>query len=126
MSIPVDVADLAEALEDYGYAYLLTVRDDQRPHVVAVTPSWDRQELAMPVGRGTAKNAAARASVTLCYPPAEPGGYSLIVDGTAEVENDVVRIRPTTAVRHRPAPEGFAGSPTGCGQDCVPVTTPDA
>lgn len=124
MSIPVAIPDLAAALSDYGWAYLLTVKDDQRPHTVAVSPTWSGELLVMEVGGGTAANAAARSSVTLCYPPLETDGYSLIVDGTATVDPDAstVSFAPTAAVLHRPAPEGFAGSPTGCAGDCLPVT----
>lgn len=125
MSIPVEIPDLAKALGDYEWAYLLTVRDDGRPHVVAVTPEWEGDLLVTTVGKGTAKGATERPAVTLCYPPAERGGYSLIVDGTAAVEERTLHFAPTWAVLHRPAPEGFTGSPTGCGDDCVPVTSPD-
>jgi hypothetical protein len=124
MSIPVEIADLRSALDDYGWAYLLTVRDDQRPHAVAVTPTWDGDELVAGVGGGTARNAVARPQVSLCYPPATAGGYSLIVDGTATVRDDgtnVLRFAPATAVKHRPAPDGFSGSPDGCADDCLPV-----
>ena len=123
MSIPVAIEDLAEALGGYGWAYLLTVRDDKRPHVVAVSPSWAGDELHMEVGRGTQANAAERPAVSLCYPPLDPDGYSLIVDGLATVDADagVLRFCPTGAVRHRPAPAGFDGSPTGCASDCLPL-----
>ncbi len=127
MSIPVEIPDLQEALRDYGWAYLLTVRDDARPHVVAVSPSWDGGHLVAAVGGGTARNAAARPQVSLCYPPADPDGYSLIVDGTANVSGpdgeQVVRFAPSTAVKHRPAPDGFGGSPSGCASDCEPVSS---
>jgi hypothetical protein len=122
MSIPVAIDDLAAAIEQYGWAYLLTVRDDLRAHIVAVRPAWDDAELVMEVGRGTARNASERRAVSLCYPPAEPDGYSLIIDGDASVEGEsVMRFAPTGAVLHRPAPAGFTGSVTGCGNDCAPV-----
>jgi hypothetical protein len=122
MSIPVAIEDLAAATGEYGWAYLLTVRDDLRPHIVAVSPTWHGDQLVMAVGRGTARNAAARSSISLCYPPVEEGGYSLIVDGDASIEGDeTVRLAPTGAVLHRPAPDGFTGSATGCGNDCEPV-----
>jgi hypothetical protein len=128
MSIPVEIADLVPATERYGWAYLLTVRDDQRPHVVAVDPVWSDDVLQMTVGRGSAANAARRSQVSLCYPPLEPDGYSLIVDGTADVDLDAgsIRLAPATAVLHRPATPGFAGSPSGCESDCLPVGTPAA
>jgi hypothetical protein len=127
MSIPVEIADLVPATERYGWAYLLTVRDDQRPHIVAVDPVWSDELLEMTVGRGSAANASRRPQVSLCYPPTEPGGYSLIVDGTAhvaggaDVEGGLVRLAPSTAVLHRPAVPGFGGSPSGCESDCLPV-----
>lgn len=122
MSIPVAIEDLAAATAEYGWAYLLTVRDDLRPHIVAVSPGWDGDHLMMGVGRGTAANAAARPAISLCFPPPVDGGYSLIVDGTAEVGDDQsIRFEPTGAVLHRPAAPGFAGPTTGCGNDCEPV-----
>jgi hypothetical protein len=122
MSIPVAIDDLAAATAEYGWAYLLTVRDDLRPHIVAVDATWDDDHLAIAVGRGTARNAAARSSISLCYPPVEEGGYSLIVDGDATVVGDTtLRFAPTGAVLHRPAVPGFDGSSTGCGNDCEPV-----
>ncbi|MDX2378926.1 MAG: pyridoxamine 5'-phosphate oxidase family protein [Acidimicrobiia bacterium] len=124
MSIPVAIPDLAGALDGYGWAYLLTVKDDLRPHTVAVTPTWSRDALVMEVGRGSAVNAAARSSITLCYPPLESDGYSLIVDGQATVDGSLITFTPSTAVLHRPAPAGFEGSASGCGNDCRPVTQP--
>ncbi len=122
MSIPVAISDLEAATAERGWAYLLTVRDDLRPHVVAVTPVWEAGRMLMGVGRGTARNAGERPAVTLCYPPVEPGGYSLIVDGTVEVDADGhVTFLPSGAVLHRPAPAGFGGPSSGCGNDCEPV-----
>ena len=40
VSIAVDLDDLPGQTAEFRWAYLLTVRDDQRPHVVAVTPAW--------------------------------------------------------------------------------------
>lgn len=122
MSIPVAIDDLVEATGERGWAYFLTVRDDLRPHVVAVTPTWDGDLLTIEVGRGTSRNAAARPVVSLCYPPTEPDGYSLIVDGRADVPGEgIVRFSPTGAVLHRPAAPGAGSSTTGCGNDCEPV-----
>jgi hypothetical protein len=122
MSIPVAIDDLVAATGEYGWAYLLTVRDDLRPHIVAVNPVWEGDQLVIAVGRGTARNAAARSSISLCYPPVEAGAYSLIVDGDATVVGDAtVRFVPTGAVLHRPAVPGSDTSSTGCGNDCEPV-----
>jgi hypothetical protein len=105
MSVAVELTDLPDKTAEFRWAYLLTVRDDERPHVVAVTPSWVDGALVMSVGRGSARNAASRSSITLCYPPVDTTGFSLIVDGTATVDgDDVVTLQPVTAVLHRPAP----------------------
>jgi len=127
MSIPVAIADLVAKTEEYDWAYLLTVRDDQRPHIVAVSPVWNGEFLTVDVGRRTSQNVSARPSISLCYPPTEAGAYSLIVDGQGHVVgDDEVQFSPTDAVLHRPAPAGFEGSSTGCGSDCVPVTATES
>ncbi|NQY58348.1 MAG: pyridoxamine 5'-phosphate oxidase family protein [Ilumatobacteraceae bacterium] len=121
MSIPVEIEDLQAATDERGFAYLLTVRDSQTPHVVAVDPQWADSQLVMSVGRGTAANARSRSTITLCYPPADDDGYSLIVDGSASVDaDDVLTFAPTGAVLHRPAAPGATGA-TGCSNDCLPV-----
>jgi hypothetical protein len=105
VSIAVDLDELPGRIAEFGWAYLLTVRDDQRPHVVAVTPAWHGESLVISVGRGTAANAASRPMVTLCYPPVDMSGFSLVIDGKATVDGDSITVRPTAAVLHRPAPE---------------------
>lgn len=123
MSIRVELGELAAALEAYSFAYLLTVNDDGRPHAVAVTPVLqDGGMRVSELGRRTAANAVARPAISLVWPPAEPGGYSLIVDGDAETDDDDdLVITPTTAVLHRPAPAGAEPSATGCESDCRPI-----
>jgi hypothetical protein len=123
MSIPVELDDLAAAIDDYGWAYVLTVGDDQRAHIVAASPRWTSERLVFSGGRRTAANATARPNISLCYPPPDPSGYSLIVDGTASIDGQVIEFAPTGAVLHRPARDGFTGSPTGCDSDCAPVNS---
>ena len=104
MSIAVELTDLQRKTAEFRWAYLLTVRDDLTPHVVAVSPSWVDDALVMSVGKGSARNAMARSAVTLCFPPVDTIGLSLIVDGTASVgADDLVTLQPTAAVLHRPA-----------------------
>jgi hypothetical protein len=124
MSIPVAPADLQAAAARHAFAYLLTVGDHGRPHAVAVQPGWSGGDLTIAApGRTTARNAAARPDVSLLWPPAEPGGYSLIADGRAVLADDGgIVITPSTAVLHRPAPAGHAAEPGSCGNDCLPVT----
>jgi hypothetical protein len=115
MSIRVELDELrAVAAKQTPFAYLLTVSDDQAAHAVAITPNIGDDVITCEAGNHSCKNAHARANVSLLWPPAEAGDYSLIVDGTAAVDGSTVRITATRAVRHRPAPGG--------GSDCAPVT----
>ncbi len=125
MSIPVALEKLRAEAERYGATpFLLTVSDDGRPHSVAISASWDGGALSAKTGKRTAANVAARRLVSVLWPPIEPGGYSLIVDGEGAVEGtgDDARVvvRPTRGVLHRPAASPTA-IPDGCSADCKPV-----
>ena len=145
MSIPVELADLRSKTGEYTWAYLLTVRSDATPHLVSLSPQWSDPAgsgsgsgpvILLSVSSGTARHAVAGATVTLCYPPLDHDGYSLIVDGTAGAADDgaghldinvpdgkqLIRFTPTGAVLHRSAAPGVANSATGCANDCLPVT----
>jgi hypothetical protein len=123
MSVKVDLDELAATMRDYRFAYLLTVSDDQRAHAVAVTPVVADGVLTLDgLGNRTLANLTARPQVTLLFPPAAPGGYSLIVDGRAEDGAErSAQVTPSRAVLHRPADHGTPSGATGCGNDCVPV-----
>jgi hypothetical protein len=126
---PVDFQRLADALSSYPFAYLITVDDDYRAHTVTVEPVL--RDLAVLdvglIGGGTRTNLAHRGDVTLVWPPAEPGGYSLIVDGRAEISQggaETVRcaVTPTRALLHRNADSPSAAK--GCLHDCVVFALP--
>ena len=127
MSIPVRVEDLAATLTEYGAGYLLT-SDGGRVKAVTVDATLTDGVVLLPGSRGSAANLAGNPSATLLFPPAQPRGYTLLVDGTAEGDGDTIRFTPSTAVLHRPAahadgppPPASAGGQTGCGNDCRPV-----
>jgi hypothetical protein len=125
MSIPVELEGLGDEIARYGgSAYLLTVARDGRPHAVSTSVEWSEGALVAGVGRRTAENIAERPLVSLLWPPAERGGYSLIVDATASLEGageaQHARVVPTRGVLHRPAAEDRAPAP-GCAADCVPL-----
>jgi hypothetical protein len=101
MSIPVDVADLAKALEDFDRGYLLTTADG-RVKAVSARARVDDGTLLVPApGRGSVANVGVSPAVTLLFPPLADGGLTLLVDGTAAVEGDDVRVTPTGAVLHK-------------------------
>ena len=123
MSIPIALEQLRNETRRFALApYLLTVSDDARPHAVAVAAAWEGDALVMEVGKRSASNSGVRPEVSLLWPPNEPGGYSLIVDGTAASTGGDARITvmPTRAVLHRPAAAPDATNP-GCSADCVPI-----
>jgi hypothetical protein len=138
----VDVKRLAGALTDYPFAYLITVDDGYRVHTVTVEPrlrefSDGPQAPEGPkalldiglIGGRTRKNLEGRRDVTLLWPPSEPGGYSLIVDGTAELsdaEDSAARLAvvPTRALLHREADSQSPAAARGCLHDCVVFSLP--
>jgi hypothetical protein len=122
MSVKVDLDQLADALADFTFAYLITVGDDYHAHTVAVDPVLvDGIVDVGTIGNRTRQNLDRHDGVTLVWPPREPGGYTLIVDGSGRsTDAEVLRVVPNRAVLHRPA---MPGSPTkpGCKDDCVPL-----
>jgi hypothetical protein len=124
----VDLKRLAAALDDFPFAYLITVGDDYRAHTVTVEPELRGGVLDIGlIGGRTTKNLANRNDVTLLWPPREPGGYSLIVDGRGEVTEageDTIRLDvvPTRALLHRNADSPSAAK--GCLHDCVVFSEP--
>jgi hypothetical protein len=135
----VDLARLAAALPDYPFAYLITVDDDYRVHTVTVEPELcdlpdgpDGRRAVIDVGLiggRTCENLAQRSDVTLLWPPPEPGGYSLIVDGRAETtDSDSATARlavvPSRALLHRDADPDSPEAAKGCLHDCVVFSLP--
>lgn len=123
MSKPVDLDRLAAAIDTCRMdSYLLTSGDDGRPHTTAIRLRWHDGVLVGPCGRTSAHNATERPAVSLMWPPNEPGGYSLIVDATAQVadgEARLIELTPVKALWHRPAE---VPDPTKtCAHDCKPV-----
>ena len=114
MSIKVEVDDIRAVADGQApFAYFISVSDDASAHMIAIRPAIGATDIVCEVGKTSRANAVARPTVSLLWPPATPDDYSLIVDGTATVDGETVRITPTRAVRHRPAPGG--------GNDCAPV-----
>lgn len=123
MSIEVAADKLAETVEGLPIAYLLTLGDRPRPHVGAVDATvTDGVVRVRGVGRTAPGDVTAHDAVTLLWPPPEPTGYSLIVDGTATVVGDRLDVIPQRAVLHR---RGSGPRPTNgsCASDCVELST---
>ena len=123
MSVKVDLDELASALADLSFAYLITVGDDRRAHTIAVQPVLTDGVFDVGVaGATTSRNVEGQPNVTLVWPPSAAGGYSLIVDGTGLIDGSL-KVTPGRAVLHRRAAEA-PDSPTGRAHDCVPLKKP--
>ena len=127
MSIPVEIARLAEALADFGSGYLLTASADGRVKAVTVDPEVVGGVVRCASSRGSTANLAGNPQATLVLWPREPHGHSLLVDGTAVATEDAIELTPASAVLHRPAshtdgPVAGSAEGGGCGHDCTPVT----
>lgn len=124
----VDLQRLAAALTDYPYAYLITVDDGYRVHTVTVVPTLRGDTLDVgPIGGHTRDNLARRGDVTLLWPPTEPGGYSLIVDGHAQAagpDSESLGVVPDRALLHRDAAPDSPEAARGCLHDCVVFSLP--
>ncbi len=107
---------------------MITADDEYRVHTVAVEPRLDGASLDVgQIGGHTRENLARRNEVTLLWPPPEPGGYSLIVDGQAEVaesdgETVGLRVAPTRALLHRNIDSPSVAQ--GCLHTCVVFSLP--
>ena len=128
MSIPVEVEALSGTVARYGpETFLLTTGADGRPHATHVIVEIDGALLRCGIGRRTARNATEQPLVSFLWPPTEPGGYSLIVDGEIMIERAgeqrVGAVTATKAVLHRPA-RGTGAEDAACGQDCLRTEVP--
>ena len=104
MSVLVDLADLPKTLADFERGFLLTSKDGLVKAVSArAVVSGDTLMVACP-GRGSVANVGANPNVTLLFPPPGGAGMALLVDGTATVDGEDVRVTPTGAVLHKPVP----------------------
>jgi hypothetical protein len=110
VSVPVSLEALRDEVAASGaVAFLLTVSGGSSPHAVSADVRWDDDVLVVDAGRTTSTNVAAAPSVTVLWPRSGED-YSLIVDGSAVVDGDVVRITPQRAILHRSV---LAAAPDG-------------
>jgi hypothetical protein len=121
MSYPVAEADLGRALEQYAEGYLLTVTPDASTRAVAVRPRLADGQVVVGAGRSSSANVDQHPNVTVLCPPTSEKGFTLLIDGTAVVTEDEIRIRPSSVVLHRPPyhsdgppPPDYAGGKAVC------------
>ena len=124
MSINPTLPQLAETLARYRFAYLVTIGDDARTHVVPVHPVFAGNILSVRgLGRKTQAHITTQRLITLVWPPTDPSDYSLIIDGVGALHDDELAVTPTRAVLHRPAQRQTTTTGQGCQSDCVELLT---
>ena len=117
---------LSDAIARYGRnAYLLTIGKDG-PHTSNVSVDLRGNVIACSLGASAVKNIEREPKVSLFWPPLEPGGYAMILNGTAigtaQAEGAVrAEISLTKSVLHRPGPKP-EGSEGPCASDCRRIT----
>ena len=115
----MQLAEALGAVADRGRPFLVTVGVGGGPHVGVVDAALDGSRFVVRgAGSHSRTNLAANHSVTLLWPAPSEDERSLIVDGAAHADGDVVRVAPTKAILHRPSLDGD-GLPAG--SDCLTV-----
>ena len=110
--------ELARRVEEFGtHPFLVTTSREGHAHVVSITVALEGTQLSFGAGRTSRANAAETESVTLLW-PGIGGPYGLIVDGTANLDGETMRVEPTRAVLHRLADASDALP------SCVPIEDP--
>ena len=102
MSIAVALEELPGKVTEYPFCFLVTT-GEERSHLLAVKPAVVEAGLRCETGHSSRANVVRNPLVVLLFPPVEPDGFSMIVDGRGEVNGDGVVVTPTWAVLHRPA-----------------------
>ena len=103
MSIAVPLEELGDALAVHPWGYLLTVNAEAQTRILAVPTDFTDGCLRCEAGRSARENISLHREVTMVFPPSDGSGFSLVVDGVAELHTETVVVRPTWAVLHRPA-----------------------
>ncbi len=109
MSVQVPVDELQAVAAAYGpAAYVLTATGDGPPRVTHSTVGFDGADLIVRLGRTGCRAVKANPGVCVLWAATTDEPMSLIVDGDVvgvpDPDGGEVRIRPSAAVQHRPAP----------------------
>ncbi len=122
------MTSMGEVIGQYGdRPYLLTVGDDG-PHTSHTRVTLRDGGVTCPLSTSAARNVRVRPVVSFLWPPLEPGGYAIIVNGTVRhveerVPEPIASIELSKAVFHRPGTPQ-AGHQGACTSDCLPIRLP--
>ncbi|TML20188.1 MAG: pyridoxamine 5'-phosphate oxidase family protein [Actinobacteria bacterium] len=121
MTRTVDFDDVRRRIVEFGdRATMITVTDDNRPHVVTAIIEIEGDRLLTTVGSRTHANLAERPSLTLTWMPSPGDDYQLILDGHAESvgQTDGKDVSEITIAIDRGILHRLAGLPTP-GPSCI-------
>lgn len=117
--------NLEDTISRYGSdAFLLTI-GEAGPHTSSVRVELVGKTISCALGRSAGRNIAREPNVSLFWPPMEPGGYALIINGTATPttmagDAPMAEIALTKSVLHRAGPRDEAREGP-CTADCISV-----
>src|SRR5690242_19497054 len=121
------VFSLSQAISQYGReAYLLTTGKDGH-HTSNVSIELRGSVIGCAIGASAARNIVTEPNVSLFWPPNDPGGYAMILNGTAAQRRDpsgvtMAEITLTKSVLQRPGPKPANGDGP-CASDCRRLVT---
>ncbi|MGW4534363.1 pyridoxamine 5'-phosphate oxidase family protein [Nocardia sp. NPDC004340] len=92
--------ELAAIVGRYELAFLVSI-GDLGPHTTPQHPilNVNRFQITAP-GPATCRNISTHPAVTLLWPPVEPDGHVLIIDGHAVLRDHTLDVIPTHAILH--------------------------
>ena len=108
MSMEVPVDTLQSVASDYGpTAYAVVSDPTGGPRITHVMPNFAGGSITIGVGRRSISLLEQHGQLGLLWPATPDQTMSLIVDAEVDqfLEDGQVRVTPTSAVRHRPAPQ---------------------
>lgn len=115
MSHVVEPSDLSSVATEYAAtAYLLYAKAGSARvnHVRVEGIGSDGTLTCRGFGRGLQSPVDDGATLSVLWPAAQAGQFSLIADGVGHINGDVLTISIASAVLHRPAPSG--DGPASC------------
>ena len=107
MSMEVPLDTLESVAKAHGStAYAAVSHPDGPPRITHVTPAFSGSTISFGVGRRSVELLGRHGQLGLLWPATDDEPMSLIVDAEVDeiLDDGLVRVTPTWAVRHRPAP----------------------
>ncbi|MGA4670070.1 pyridoxamine 5'-phosphate oxidase [Propionibacteriaceae bacterium Y1923] len=103
MTIDIPLDRLAEVVDRFDSAVLVTLPEGAHARLATVDPVVRGSTVVVTHARGSAlANVAVNPRVTIMWPATEHHGFTLIVDGLGTAVGPDLEVEPDHAVLHRP------------------------